>query len=297
MTTETLDALAPYEPIRAAIAKLKKENAATVFDYESAKGNKLARSHVAGLRTHKADIERKRKELKQDALDYGRKVDAVAKELTAEVEQMIEVHQKPLEEIEAREAARLASISMPLDPIADAFTCEQIIARVEAVKIDDSWPSNAAKKREETLACLRARLDELVKQECEAAELAKLRAEKEAREAADRKAAEEKQRAEREARIAKEAADRAVAAERERALAAEAKAAREAAELKAAEEKRAANKKHREKILKEVAEALSKMVWGDAESDSYHMANRAHLTEHLAQAIADGKIPHTSIKF
>lgn len=286
MTTETLDALAPYEPIKAAIAKLKKENASIVFDYESAKGNKLARSHVATLRTYKGDIERKRKELKADALEYGRKVDGVAKELTAEVEQMIEVHQKPLAEIEAREAARLASIAMPLDPIKDAFSCEEIIARIEAVVIDATWPSTANKTREDTVTCLRAKLDELVKAEAEAAELAKLRAEKEAREAADRKKAEEAARAQREAEIAKQAAERAVAAERERALAAEAKAAREAAAAKAADEKRAANKKHREKVLKEVAEAIAKHDCGD---DLWAAA--------LAQAIADGKIPHTTITF
>ena len=61
MPTETLDtALVQYEPIKADIAKLKKENATLVFDYESAKGNKLARSHVAQLRTLKGEIERKR---------------------------------------------------------------------------------------------------------------------------------------------------------------------------------------------------------------------------------------------
>ena len=286
MTTETLDALAPYEPIKAAIAKLKKENASIVFDYESAKGNKLARSHVATLRTYKGDIERKRKELKADALEYGRKVDGVAKELTAEVEQMIEVHQKPLEEIEARVLAKVASISLPAEGFTDAFSCEQAIDRIAAISIDESWPTGSEKQRENTLILLRAKLDELVKAEAEAAELAKLRAEKEAREAADRKKAEEEARAKREAEIAKQAAERAVAAERARQEQEAAKAARAADLAKAAEEKRAANKKHREKILKEVAEAIAKHDCGD---DLWAAA--------LAQAIADGKIPHTTITF
>jgi len=287
MPTETLDtALVQYEPIKADIAKLKKENATLVFDYESAKGNKLARSHVAQLRTLKGEIERKRVALKAEALAFGKKVDGAAKEMTGEVEQMIEVHAKPLADIEAREAAKLASIAMPLDPIKDAFSCEEIIERIEAVKIDDTWPSSATKTRENTLTCLRARLDELTKAESAAAELEKLRADKEAREKADADAAREKGRAAREAEIAKQAAERAVAAERERALAAEAKAAREAAAAKAEEEKRAANKKHRAKILNEVMEALNAVL-----------GHRGYDGMMLAQAIADGKIPHTTIKF
>jgi hypothetical protein len=167
---------------------------------------------------------------------------------------------------------------------ADAFSCEQVIEQVEAIVIDDSWPSSAKKTKENTLACVRARYDELVKAENAAVELEKLRKEKEALEKAAADAAREKARAEREAEIAKQAAERAVAAERERALAAEAKAAREAADLKAAEEKRAANKKHREKILNAVVEAMGELDFGDD-----LMA--------LALAIADGKIPHTTIKF
>lgn len=60
-TTETLD-LAPYSEVKAAIAKMKAESAGLTFDYETPKGNKLARSHVAALRTYKGDIERERKE-------------------------------------------------------------------------------------------------------------------------------------------------------------------------------------------------------------------------------------------
>ena len=284
MTTETLDALAPYAPIKADIAKFKKENATLVFDYESAKGNKLARSHVAQLRTLKGEIERKRVALKAEALAFGKKVDGAAREMTGEVEQMIEVHAKPLADIEAREAAKLASIAMPLDPIKDAFSCEEIIERIGAVVIDDSWPSTAKKIRENTMLCLEARLAELTKAEAAAAELEKLRADKEAREKADADAAREKARAAREAEIAKQAAERAVAAERERALAAEAKAAREAAAAKAEEEKRAANKKHRAKILGEVSKAIEDIV-GDT------------LAYKVTEALEAGKIPHTTIKF
>lgn len=273
MTTETLDALAPYEPVKAAIAKLKKENSTLVFDYESAKGNKLARSHVATLRSMKSEVEAKRVALKADALAFGRKVDAAAKELTAEVEAMIDVHAKPLAEIDAREKAKLASIAMPTILPTDAFACEQLIEAVEAAPIDDTWPASAAKTRENTLVCLRARLDELVASESMAAELAKLRTEKEASERAAKEAAAAAAKAAREENIRKEAI-----------AAAEAKAAKDAAAVKAEAERRAADVKHRVKILHEVADALAGFSAAGSPLD-------------VAEAIAAGKVPHTTITF
>lgn len=57
MQTETLNALAPYDALRANIEKMRNENANRTFQYETPKGNKLARSHVAELRTVKAQLE------------------------------------------------------------------------------------------------------------------------------------------------------------------------------------------------------------------------------------------------
>ena len=94
-----------YNPVKAEIEALKTLNTSLVFDYDSPSGNKNARSHVYKLRQKKADVERVRKAAKADALEYGRRVDAVANELSTELDSMIVVHQKPLDEIEAMQRA------------------------------------------------------------------------------------------------------------------------------------------------------------------------------------------------
>jgi len=321
MTTTEIS-LAPYEPIRAQIAELKAANANTVFKYEEPKGNKLARSHVASLRTVKGDIERKRKELKAEALEYGRKVDAVAKELTGEIEAMIEVHDRPLREIEEREEARKASIVMPIDPVQTIEACEAIIARVKSVKIDDSWgdKAKALATQAATIATLQSSLDYMLAAKAEHEELERLREEQARRDAENRAKLEAEARAKREeeiraqaeARAKREAADAAMAearkkeaeaqaainAEKEKVRKAElavAKAKQEKAEAEArvareeqakkdAEAKRAANAKHRQKVLSEIMDDLADLDFGDDLGA-------------VAEAMAGGKIRHVKVEF
>ena len=346
MTTETLDALQPYSEVKAAIAKMKSESAGLTFDYETPKGNKLARSHVASLRSVKGDIERKRKELKAEALEYGRKVDAVAKELTGEIEAMIEVHQGPLDLIESREEARvakleerIAKITWTLERIAwlkTAAECSAKILEVERALEAGEWAEfsqRAIDVARDSLSALRARRDDLTRQEAEAAELARLREEQAKRDAENRAKLEAEARAKREeeiraqaeAKAKREAADAAMAearkkeaeaqaainAERERlnaklrkaeieaekarrekaeseAKAAEAqvRAARESEEKRKADAERAANVKHREKILKAAAAALTQFG-----------VEPGQVSFQVVEAIAAGKIPHVKIEF
>lgn len=282
-TTETLDAIAPYQPLRAQIAELKAANANTVFRYEEPKGNKLARSHVASLRTVKGDIERKRKDLKADALEYGRKVDSVAKELTAEIEAMIDVHQGPLDLIESREEARVAKMeailaSATVTPEGAAFlatseACRSAIGRIVAVPTDESlaeFRKRIADAKDASLILLNGRLHDLTRQEAEAAELARLREEQAKRDAEAAKARAEKEREEREARIAAEAAEKAkrqaeqaAEAERQRAAAAarleaERKEREASAALEAEREKTRKATVAAEKAKREKAEAEAK---------------------------------------
>lgn len=343
MTTETLD-LAPYSEVKAAIAKMKAESAGLTFDYETPKGNKRARSHVASLRTVKGDIERKRKELKAEALEYGRKVDAVAKELTGEIEAMIEVHQGPLDLIESREEARvakleerIAKITWTLERIAwlkTAAECSAKILEVERALEAGEWAEfsqRAIDVARDSLSALRARRDDLTRQEAEAAELARLREEQAKRDAENRAKQEAEARAKREeeiraqaeAKAKREAADAAmaearkaereaqaaIAAEREKTrkaelaaakarqekAEAEAKAAREEQDKREAEAKRAANVKHREKILEDVAKAIALAVF--TPGDELQKRNGASLATSVAEAIAAGKIPHVKIEF
>lgn len=256
MQTETLDALAPYNVLRAEIDRIKTESASLTFDYADRKGEKLARSHIAGLRKLKADIDRKRKALKADALEYGRKVDGVAKELTAEVEGMIEVHERPLLELEEKERqrrerieARLLELQLPQEIAADSATCQAMIDRVKAVDLSTGWDDYAAQAKntaEQTLTTLNQQLQRLLKSEAEAIELARLRQEAADRAEQDRKAAAEKaakeaaekaakEQAEREEQIRKQAAEEAAEAERKKAAAAAlAEAERKEAEAQAA---------------------------------------------------------------
>ena len=270
MTTETLD-LAPYSEVKAAIAKMKAESAGLTFDYETPKGNKLARSHVASLRTVKGDIERKRKELKAEALEYGRKVDAVAKELTGEIEAMIEVHQGPLDLIESREEARkarhlsnIASLTLipGVEPPNTSAACRALLARIKGVVVDDSWEefkTQGLETQAMTVRVLEGQIAKLEKQEAEAAELARLREEQAARDKA-----------------AKEAAEAAARAKREEEI-------RAAAEAKA---KRAANKRHREKVL------------GDAVQDVVRLCQLDEAQAKLVlAAIAEGRIRCVTVNF
>jgi hypothetical protein len=96
--------LQPFNPLIAEIEKLKEYNAGLLFDYESKDGNKLARSHIFALRKVKSKVADAHKSAKADALEVCRVLDGYKRDLTASVDGMIEVHDKPLREIEEREA-------------------------------------------------------------------------------------------------------------------------------------------------------------------------------------------------
>lgn len=247
--------VAEYQPFYAQLAQLEKDNAALVFDYESKKGNKEARSHINTLRLTKGALERTRKEAKEESLRIGRAVDAEAKEINARIEAMIVVHQTKLDEIEKREKDRINAIQfriLAIEKIIDSRASGDLkdrIAEIEAIAIDDSFAefvASAAIAKDASLAKYRAMLIEAEKAESEAAELARLRAEAEARAQKDRddaiaKAAEEKAKAE----AAAEAERRATAARK----------AIEDAELKAKQEREAAERRELElKLQAEQAE-------------------------------------------
>lgn len=334
-TAETMNHLAPYDALRAQIAALKTENAKTVFGYDDPKGNKLARSHVASLRNVKGDIERKRKELKADALEYGRKVDAVAKELTGELDAMIEVHQGPLDLIESREEARKARLLINLTALAllpgvelpnTSAACRDKLARIKGTVVDDTWQEFKTKGLEAQAASVRtleSLLAKLEKAEAEAAELARLCEEQAKRDAEARAKAEAEARAKREEEIRAEA---------------EAKARREAADAAMAEarkkeaEAQAAINAEREKTRKaELAAAKAKQEAAEAEAnrereerekreaDARRAANVRHRTRVLnevlfdlnslgcgcdaealsavVEALAAGKVRHVTVNF
>ena len=111
MTQEiTTGQIAEYNEFRNQVAELVKTNEATIFDYETDKGEKDARSYVYKLKLSKGEIERKRKQLGEDLLIRTKLINGEAKSLIATVQTMIDVHMKPLEEKAEREAERKVKI-------------------------------------------------------------------------------------------------------------------------------------------------------------------------------------------
>ncbi len=201
--------LTQYNPVRAQVAALKKANASMVFAYETPVGNKDARSHVYQLRRTKADVERTRKGAKADALEYGRRVDAVAKELTDDLDGMIAVHQRPLDVIEQREAAARAEAErLEAEAKAEAERLER--DKQEAILAAER--AEAARVRQELAAVQRQQEEDRIRRE--AAE--KARADAEAKAAKERVDAAERERAAIEAgqRAERERQEAIIAAER-----------------------------------------------------------------------------------
>jgi hypothetical protein len=288
MTTEILDApksaVVQYQPFYAQLAQLEKDNASLVFDYESKKGNKEARSHVNTLRLTKGALERTRKEAKAESLRIGRAIDAEAAEIESRIEAMIIVHQKKLDEIEQREKDRVDALRARLAQMdrtgVSAVTSDEIrqsIAELEDIAIDDSWQefvSEAAKLKDARLIDLRGELDARMKYEAEQIELARLR-----------KEAEERAQRERDEAIAKAAAEKAAAeaAARVEAEAAKARRAIEEAELKAKQEREAAERRELElKLQAEQAERRRVEAEQKAIRDAKEAAERAEAEKQRA---------------
>lgn len=328
--------IAAYNEFRSQLAQLKASNSAAVFDYESPKGNKEARSHVYKLRQTKAAVEKVRKDEKAVALEYGRRVDSEAKEIVGEIEGMIEVHEKPLREIEEREAERIRGIrdrieemrlapsfvDVPLEAMRDR------LAEIKAVSIDDSFAefaTEAAKVKDAAITAMELNISTIEQREAEQAELARLRQE-----------AEERTRRDREEQLQREAAERATREAEARAKAEQdradkaAQAEREAAERRELELKLAAEKAERARVeaeqkaanaAKEAEERLRREAESKAKAEAEAQAKREANKKHIAKInnealsgfvaggfseadakkiitmIAKGEIQHISIKY
>jgi colicin import membrane protein len=110
--------ISQYEALTSDI-EIARQGAVESFDYKDPKGDKAARSYIAGLRKIRSRIESARKEAKSYALEYGRAVDAQAKALEAEILGLIEPHQQALDAIAQREKDRVAAHKEKLVAIHD----------------------------------------------------------------------------------------------------------------------------------------------------------------------------------
>lgn len=306
----------------ALIGRIEAEVRSHAPDVTTAKGRKAIASLAYKVAQSKTALDEAGKALNEAARQQINAVDAERRKVRDRLDALRDEARAPLTAWEKAEEERVQRIKDRLEKVRTAHamlpegaTAEQIAAlltRVEAMAIDDTWAefvADAARYKDQAVATLRNMQAEATRREAQEAELARLRAEAEARAEADRKRAEaeaaeaarvaaEKAEAERQARIEQEkqeAAARAAAEAEARAkaeadrLVAEAKAAadraaQEAAEREAALLRRIEEDRQREEKARQEAEAAR------IEAETRHareMAEAAAAQERAAQAERD----------
>lgn len=262
--------LTRWEAVAANIAIATEKSESMVFDYEDRDGNKAARSWVAQLRKLRADVDRVRKEAKTVHIQRGKAVDETAKTLEGAVTALIAPHEQEIKALEAVEQARVDAHKAVLNRIQqlseNIFLSGQAsanIAELEAIDTDslEEFSKAGANRKAEAIERLRELHKLLLTQEQQQAELEALRAEKEAREQAEREeqlkceaAEEERKRQERlRQQEATEAARREAVAlqEAESARLAQEAAERRAVEAEAREQQLEVERLRREKELED----------------------------------------------
>ena len=294
-----MNELVKFDQVKADMAAFKQENENLVFDYEDPQGNKDARSHIFKLRKIKTVIADIHKEAKAVALGVCRLLDKEKRDLTAQVDDWIDVHYKPVKVIEDR-AAKEAAVKANEE-------------RLEAIRVEAERTAER-ERREEELAAKETALEEkeeaLVREQekleaAKQAEIDKQAAVKEAREQAERdkkEAAEQAERFRQEtlAQAEQDKKDAIARAEREKqaAVEAEKEKARQAKEAEQAEidkqrhieAQRIADESHRHTIETEIEMALVEI-----ETVADEMGKP--VIEAVLVALIDGEIPHLSINY
>lgn len=150
--SKQVDCLALFEPIQAQMVIAKKQNLKLTFDYEDSAGNTAARSHIQSLRHVKTEIATVHKVAKAEALAIGRKIDAFKNKLTGEVDEMITVHNEPIQRIQR---AREEAVAVELKKIQEAKEKEEVeqLAELERLRaVVKATEEKAAREEAERLA-------------------------------------------------------------------------------------------------------------------------------------------------
>jgi len=320
--TAEAQAISRWDAIACDIAIAEEAAATKQFDYRDKWDNKEARSYIHGLRGLKGKIERARKDAKAVHLERGKAVDANAKLLEAAVQGLIEPHETAINAIEAEEQARIDAHRAVLDRIAALVegveTAADAAARLmELQTIDpttlEEFSEAGANRWAEALERLQTLFDTLAAQEAERLELEALRAEKAAREEAERIAQIQREAVEAERlRLEGETERKRLEAEEQARQERQAAAAREAQALAQVEvarraqeeaERRAQEAAEREQVrAKQEAEAAEQLRQAAAKAEEARQQRRdafvAAITATLttmdpgtaAAAIADGEL-------
>jgi len=89
MQNENQEIIAKYNFTEQAIAKLKTDYLVLKINgLDDKKGYQAVDTARKDVKTKRVEVEKRRKELKADALEYGRKVDNIAKEITTKLEEI-----------------------------------------------------------------------------------------------------------------------------------------------------------------------------------------------------------------
>lgn len=183
--------MAKYEITKEQIKKaVETASLVVVSGPDDKKGMALARENRLSLQKMRTSIEAKRKDLKADALAFGKKVDSVAKELTALITPE-ESRLKELEETAAREAERIAELEKKAREVENKRRCDvlaKINVMVPVIELSfmdtDAFNEFYAQKRIAFDAAEKAKADEEAARKAEAERLAK-QAEEQAAQAAE----------------------------------------------------------------------------------------------------------------
>ena len=293
--------IAEYSPTAAALAELRQKYENAVFEVTSPTGMAKAIAARRELREVRVNLEKLRKELKQPALERSRLIDAEAKTLTAQIEEMEAPIDSQIKAEEARKAEekaereriereKLAELQKRVAAIRETsvicagLPAKFIAGQVEALQAfepDESFGalrSEAYDAKINTLATLRDMHTKALAQEAEAE---RLRIEREELEA-QRKAQEEqaaKDRAEL-AKLRAEAEARQSAAKAEMERQAEEERKRVAAERAEAEQSRLADLAKQQERERKEAEARAEE---EAKAKAIRDAEQAKLDAQRAE--------------
>lgn len=277
--------LSAYNPIKAEIEKMRKINSDLVFQYDTPEGNKNARSHVAKIRKIKGEIESARVTLKSQVLVVGRLIDSTAAELRQPCDEMIDLHWKPIKEIEEREelAAKAKAEKIEQERLAKEaeerakLEAQLAAERAEAKRVADEL---AEFKREQQMEQMQREAADRARADAEA----RAKTEQEAAAARERAAVEAQARAEREKHEAIIAAERAkveaerAAVEAEKRRIADAETAKVMAEQRAIEQAALAKREKEQAVQRAQEEAVRK------QREKEEAAERAKIAAQKAEA-------------
>jgi hypothetical protein len=262
-----------FDPVATTIQEAKDKNANLVFDYDDKDGNKAARSWIAQLRKLKAPINEVHKMAKAEAKKFCDALDGKKRELLGVVEEMIEVHHKPIWEIDQKRIAAEAAETLRIKQEEEAAEAKRL-AEIEARE-------KAIAEREAKVQAEKDKLEQ-AERERKIAEQAKVDAEANAaqalQDAEHRRLADIQRERDR-------AAAEVLAKERKEAEAAGIRD-REAQEAIEHEQARINNEEHRRKIHREIYDAFVKSI-GILPQDA----------KVIGAAIRDGKVPHVTIQY